>query len=438
MILVVDDDPFMRDVICSILQATGYSIETAENGTAAFDKFSKGTGFDLIVSDLTMPVMDGMKLLEKIREMDTEIPFIVLTGNSEISIALSAIKNGANDYLLKDENLQDTIILSVGRALEKKRIVDQNRKLNDFIKNALKKYISPEYVEMLVNKPDMLFLGGEEREITILFTDIEGFTTISEKLPPKDLVAHLNEYLDGMTEILLKNRGTLDKYEGDSLVAFWNAPLEQKDHIVNCLSAVLEMAVFSDNLSLKFQKEGKPAFRTRMGINTGKAIVGNIGSKDRFNYTAIGDQVNLASRLEGLNKVYGTSLLISQSTYELSKDRFRARPLDIIRVKGKDKPVNVFELLGKRDQVFDESFEKLLVFFEKGLEAYRYRQWTEGCQYFDAALRIKGDDMPSRIYLNRCHTLCGNAPPDDWDGVFDFQLNRRKGDYLSIRRPGSD
>lgn len=438
MILVVDDDPFMRDVICSILQATGYSIETAENGVEAFDKFSGKSGFDLIVSDLTMPVMDGMKLLEKIRAVDTEIPFIVLTGNSEISIALSAIKNGANDYLLKDENLQDTIILSVGRVLEKKRIVDQNRKLNDFIKNALKKYISPEYVEMLVNKPDMLFLGGEEREITVLFTDIEGFTTISENLPPKDLVAHLNEYLDGMTEILLKNRGTLDKYEGDSLVAFWNAPLEQEEHVVNCLSAVLEMAVFSDGLSLKFLKEGKPSFKTRMGINTGKAIVGNIGSRDRFNYTAIGDQVNLASRLEGLNKVYGTALLITLSTYDLSKGKFRVRPLDTIRVKGKDKPVDVFELLGRGGQVFGGSFEKMLVFFEKGLEAYRNRQWTEGCRCFDAALKIKGDDMPSRIYLNRCLTLSESPPPEDWDGVFDFQLNRRKDDYLSIRLPGSD
>lgn len=435
-ILVVDDDPFMRDIIGDILRSTEYDIETADNGADALDKLIKYSGFALIVSDLTMPVMDGMKLLEKVRELDAEIPFIVLTGNSEISIALTAIKNGANDYLIKDENIQDTILLSVDRVLEKKKILDQNRKLNDFIKNALKKYISPEYVEMLVNKPDMLFLGGEEREISILFTDIEGFTTISEKLQPKDLVAHLNEYLNGMTEILLKNKGTLDKYEGDSLVAFWNAPLEQTDHVVNCLTAVLEMAEFSDRLSLQFQGDGKPPFKTRMGVNNGKAIVGNIGSKDRFNYTAIGDQVNLASRLEGLNKVYGTSLLITQSTYELSKNKFRARELDLMRVKGKAKPVNVLELLGKCDQVFNESFEKMLVFFEKGLAAYINREWTEACRCFDAALRAKVDDAPSRIYLGRCQTLSESPPPDDWDGVFDFRLNRRKEDYLSIRRPG--
>ena len=350
-----------------------------------------------------------------------------------ISIALSAIKNGANDYLLKDENLQDTIILSVGRALEKKRIVDQNRKLNDFIKNALKKYISPEYVELLINKPDMLYLGGEGREITVLFTDIEGFTTIAESQTADKMVGDLNEYLDGMTEILLKHKGTLDKYVGDSIIAFWNAPMEVDNHVVNGLLAVLEMAEFSAALSRKFSEQGKSPLKTRFGVNTGKAIVGNIGSKDRFNYTAIGDNMNLASRLESLNKMYGTSVLITGATYNLSKNRFRVRYIDTLRVKGKETPVKIYELLSNRDRKFEGCIEEMMVLYEKGITAYSNRRWAESRQYFISALVKKNDDIPSRIYRDRCSVLMNSPLPADWDGVFDLRLNRRKTDLMDIK-----
>lgn len=430
---MVEDDPFMRDMISEILTATECAIETAENGTSALEKFSASSNFELIISDLSMPGMGGLDLIRKIRELDSEIPIIVLTGNNDIFVALTAIKSGASDYLLKDENVEEAVLLAISRVLEKKRIVDQNRKLNDFIKKALKKYISPEYVEMLVNKPDMLYLGGEEREVTILFTDIEGFTTIAENQTAKELVADLNEYLDGMTEILLKHKGTLDKYVGDSIIGFWNAPLKEENHVANGLSAALEMADFSAALSRKFQAQRKMPFKTRIGVNTGKAIVGNIGSKDRFNYTAMGDQVNLASRLEALNKLYGTGVLITESACNLSKNQFRVRDLDIIRVKGKDRPVKVYELLGGRDREFDESFAGMMVLYEKGIAAYRDKLWEESRRCFLSALEKKSDDIPSQIYAERCSVLMQDPPPAAWDGVFDLPLNRRRTDRLTIK-----
>lgn len=432
-VLVVEDDAFMRDMICEILQETDYLIESAVNGADAFTKCMESQDYDLVVSDLMMPVMGGLELIKKLRAANSDVAMIILTGSNDVLLALSAIKSGADDYLLKDENVQDTIGLAVRRVLEKRMVIEQNRILNDFIKNALKKYISPEYVEMLINKPDILNLGGEEREITIVFTDIESFTTIAESLDAKTLVSHLNEYLDGMTQILLNHKGTLDKYVGDSLIAFWNAPMAQADHINNCLTAVLEMSDFSVNLDRKFKMEGKSPFKTRIGVNTGKAIVGNIGSTDRFNYTAIGDQVNLASRLEAMNKVYGTNILISGATYEKAKNLFRFRKMDFVRVKGKEKPVMIYELLGKHDQKFEDSFEEMIVLFERGMEAYRTKQWKDGVDIFTAALDIKSEDTPSKIYLNRCKTLLESPLPDEWDGVFDFRFNKRRVDPLVIK-----
>ncbi|MBI4383683.1 MAG: adenylate/guanylate cyclase domain-containing protein [Nitrospinae bacterium] len=287
-----------------------------------------------------------------------------------------------------------------------------------WIKKAFQMYLSPEFVEILVGQPDRLFLGGEEQELTILFTDLQGFTEISEQTSPAELVRLLGEYFEGMTQIVLRNGGTLDKFVGDSIVAFWNAPVKQEDHALKAAAAALEMLKFSENFNRRFSQGTKREIRTRIGINTGRVVVGNIGSKTRFNYTVIGDEANLASRLESANKQYGTYLMASESTYLKIKDAFRARPLDCLRVKGKRKPVKVYQLLGRIGETHGEEFEKLMDLFHNGLRAYQNREWDAAVQWFESALLVRNDDGPAKIYLERCRALRGNPPGDDWDGVY--------------------
>ncbi|MFH1488577.1 MAG: adenylate/guanylate cyclase domain-containing protein [Pseudomonadota bacterium] len=287
-----------------------------------------------------------------------------------------------------------------------------------WIKNAFQMYLSPDFVNILLKKPDMLFLGGVEKDLTVLFSDLQGFTSLSEGMAPTELVALLNEYLDGMTRILLAHGGTLDKYEGDAIMAFWGAPLDQEDHAGRAVSAALEMSRFSDSLSLKFQQTGRPGIKTRIGLNTGRAVVGNIGSERRFNYTLIGDEVNLASRLEGANKHYGTFLMISQSTFEKVKTEFLTRELDLLRVKGKERPVKVYEVIGFKGDGINGSPAKMLDLYSQGLSAYGERSWSKALGLFQDALSNLPEDGPSLTYLERCRHFMENPPGEDWDGVF--------------------
>jgi len=303
------------------------------------------------------------------------------------------------------------LIMAIYRSLTEGR---QKR----WIKNAFKMYLSPDFVNVLLKKPDLLYLGGVEREMTILFSDLQGFTSLSEGMSPTDLVDLLNEYLDGMTRILLDHGGTLDKYEGDAIMAFWGAPMDQPDHAVLAVRAALKMSRFSDRLSESFQAQGRPPIKTRIGLNTGMAVVGNIGSKRRFNYTIIGDEVNLASRLEGANKQYGTFLMISENTYHRVKGQFQCRKLDLIRVKGKAKPVGVHEVLGLADESCEDTFLTMLDHYHSGLEAYKKSDWKSALDLFDRALACVPEDGPSLTYRDRCLHFMASPPPPDWGGVF--------------------
>ncbi len=211
------------------------------------------------------------------------------------------------------------------------------------IQNMFSNYVSKSIVEELLKHPEKLELGGEDKDITVLFSDIRGFTTLSEKLTPQALVSHLNEYLSAMTDIIFKYKGTLDKYVGDEIMAFWNAPVEQENHAVLACLAALEMMKKLHDLNDGWSEEKK--LNIGIGLNTGIMTVGNMGSKSRMDYTLMGDPVNLGARLEGTNKIYGTNIIISEFTFEKVKDEFICRELDNIRVKGKLKPVKIYEIL---------------------------------------------------------------------------------------------
>jgi len=289
------------------------------------------------------------------------------------------------------------------------------------IRSLFEHYNSPAMVEQMVQDPSRVRLGGEKRELTVFFSDIEGFTSISEKMPPEKLVAFLNRYLGAMTDIILESGGTLDKYEGDAIIAFWGAPLEIENHARTACFAALDNQKKLAELREALAGEGLPGIKCRIGLSSGEMIVGNMGSSRRFDYTVMGDAVNLGQRLEVSNKLYGTCILISERTRELAGEFIDVRELDILRVKGKEKPVKVYELLARKGET-PEDLKKILPLFKKGLEEYRTKQWDKAIDIFSQILEMKPDDGPSLAYLERCRAFKQNPPPDAWDGLFDSQM----------------
>ncbi len=286
-----------------------------------------------------------------------------------------------------------------------------------FIHDAFSKYLSGDVIKQIIANPDSLKLGGDSREISIFFSDIAGFSGISERLTPEQLVQLLNEYLSEMTDIIMENRGTVDKYEGDAIMAFWGAPLHFDDHAYRaCLSAVSMQRKLED-LRAFWRKEGRHELRVRMGINSGLAVAGNMGSRTRMNYTVMGDAVNLASRLEGANKPYGSYAMVSDNTYAAVKDQFRFRELDKIRVMGKNVPITVYELLEMAGPLPDKK-EEVLGLYDAGLALFKHRSWAEARIAFGDALKVDSSDGPSKVYLERCGVFLETPPDDDWDGVF--------------------
>lgn len=289
-------------------------------------------------------------------------------------------------------------------------------KKSRYIKKAFSTYVSPQLVTELLKDPGRLKLGGEKRVISVLFSDIRGFTTLSEKLPPEALVALLNEYLSPMTGIVLSEEGMLDKYIGDAIMAVFNAPLTIPDHAKRACSAALKMIERLKSLNEAWKAGGYPELAIGVGINTGEAVVGNMGAELRFDYTAIGDTVNLASRLEGMNKMYGTFVVVSEYTYEDAKDAFLFRELDYVRVKGKAKPITMYELIGPDTR--DEKALKFCGSFAAALGLYREQRFGEAMEAFKAMLKEYPGDGPSGLYVKRCVEYIEASPPEDWDGVF--------------------
>ncbi len=292
------------------------------------------------------------------------------------------------------------------------------RKQKAAIKMIFSRYVDPSVVDRLVEDPRLVRLGGERKNLTVLFSDIANFTGVSETLTPDDLVAHLNEYLTSMTEVVFDHAGTLDKYIGDAVIAFWGAPLELRDHAYRACRTAIEMTRRLKELNEKWAAEGRPILSFRIGINSGEMIVGNVGGKERFDYTVIGDNVNLASRLEGANKMYRTQILLSENTYEQVKEKIFSRELDLIIVKGRTRPVKIFELLAEVNDSIPEEKKKLVELYCTGLSKYRARQWGIAAGFFEKALAIDPNDYPSEMYLERCRLCEVEPPPADWDGVF--------------------
>lgn len=285
------------------------------------------------------------------------------------------------------------------------------------IRDAFGQYLSPKVVNILVKDPTKLSLGGEEREMTAYFSDVASFSTISEQLTPKELVALLNDYLTAMCEIIADYDGTVDKFEGDAIIAFWGAPLSQPDHARLACLASIDMQNYMTSYRERLAAEGRPILNVRMGLNTGRMLVGNMGSAQRMDYTMMGDSVNLAARLEGANKFYKTYTMISDFTYQKVADDVEARELDLIRVVGKREAVRVHELLERRGNLDPERSE-LVARYNRALELYKARKFQEAIGAFRHALEVVPLDGPSLTYIDRCEDYLHEPPPADWDGVY--------------------
>ena len=288
------------------------------------------------------------------------------------------------------------------------------------IKRAFSKYVTPEIVDEIAEDPAALRLGGQKRSLTILFSDLYGFTTLSERMDPEDLLSLLNEYLAEMTQIVLDEGGTLDKYIGDAVMAFWNAPKAYPDHADRAMRAAVTMQrrMYDLNRRWRGTNPGHLDLSVRIGIHTGEVVVGNLGGAERFAYSAIGDSVNLAARLEPANKTYDTLTMVSHATLSAADaSRFRVRELDYVAVKGKTEPAKVYELVGEAGVPLALGKEEALRRYDLGMAEYKGHRWSAAKALFQSALEAYRDDGPSRIYVQRCDDNMAEPPPPDWDFV---------------------
>jgi len=286
-----------------------------------------------------------------------------------------------------------------------------------FIKDAFSTYLAPSVVKQLVDSGQNLELGGEEREITAFFSDVQGFTSISEKLTPHELVELLNEFLTEMTDIILEHEGTVDKFEGDAIIAFFGAPNILPNHAEKACIATTKMQKRLVELREKWQTQDKPMLHMRVGLCTGPAVVGNMGSRSRMDYTMMGDTVNTAARLEGVNKVYSIFTMIADETFKGIGEHLQAREIDSINVVGKTEPVSVYQILGYPEDI-DEPMAEAYAGYAEGLAAYRDRQWDQAIAAFEKVLAIAPDDGPSKTMQARCIEYKADPPPEDWNGSY--------------------
>ncbi len=342
---------------------------------------------------------------------------ITLVGFTTLALGCLGLAVGAFHFGWWADPLLPGIALGLSFALATAYSYATEGRQKLYIRRMFGQYMSETVISHLLEHPEKLRLGGERRQVTLFFSDLAGFTTISERLSPETVVSLLNDYLSRMTGIILEEAGTVDKFEGDAIMAFWGAPLDQPDQAARACRAALKQQAALAELNRQFAGLNLPPLSMRIGLNTGDAIVGNLGSEKRFDYTVIGDTVNLASRLEGVNKFYGSRVMASEATVTACAGAVEFRELDLVAVKGKEHAVRVFEVLGLPGKLEPEVISRRQA-FAQALELYRQQRFPEAGAAFEAILTKNPEDGPARTYLNRCQRFQEAPPPADWDTVF--------------------
>mgnify|MGYP000873752889 CR=1 FL=1 len=286
---------------------------------------------------------------------------------------------------------------------------------------SFEKLVPAEYARWLLSSGQEARLGGERRNLTTYFADIIGFTSLSNHLPPEELFEVLTEYLDVLSDVVVKNGGTIDKFNGDDVMAFWGAPTASTDHAASACRSALASRTMLERLHVEWKSQDHPLLRAAFGISTGEVVVGNVGSRQRMNYTVIGDSVNLASRLQGMNKYYGTEIMISERTREEAGDLIVSRLVDLVYVLGREEATVAYELIAMAEEATPDQLE-LVTRHEAGMRAYLAREWADAIRHFESVQELVPDDGPSRVLLERIRELQKNPPGQDWDGTHHMRL----------------
>jgi class 3 adenylate cyclase/ActR/RegA family two-component response regulator len=428
LIIIVDDNPTNLLIGRNALSGS-YHVITVPSAEKMFEALKKNAPA-LILLDIDMPGMNGYEAIKilKVKDETRGIPVVFLTGKTETSDELEGLSLGAIDYITKPfipplllKRIEVHLLVeSQRRTLEIQR--EELRYYNEYLQKAFSTYLSGEVVQDIMTDPSRLQLGGSKRQMTAVFTDIQDFSSIAEELDPEDLVRLLNIYLTGLSDRILEQRGTIDKYVGDAVIAFFGAPLEIPDHALRACAAAILMKRKEREINREFRESGLSAapLLTRIGINTGSMVVGNMGSQRKMNYTIMGNAVNIASRLEGLNKMYGTWILATESTIRETGGAFLARRLDRVKPVGIHSPLQVYELIEFSAAATEEQ-RKTVELFHEALALFEGRDWAAAEAGFRRVLDLSPRDTPSRLFLERCQNNCRTPPPEDWDGVFELK-----------------
>jgi adenylate cyclase len=353
-VLFVDDEPDQAKLVQRMfrnkIRAGEISFLFASDGEEALDILHQEPGIDLVVSDINMPRMDGLTLLERLSQEDKPVKAVIVSAYGDMDNIRSAMNKGAFDFVTKPvdfEDLEATIKKTLA-ALEELRDTQRQLVEAERVRTNLSRFFSPNLAYQLVNNPEELEVGSERKDLTFLFTDVTEFTALVENSEPALIVTLLNEYLDEMTNIVFDHGGTIDKVVGDAIHAIFGAPQPQPDHARRAVQCALDMDAFATEFMKKKQAEGIALGPTRIGVNSGAAMVGNFGGETLFDYTAHGEAINIAARLETANKVLGTRICVSGETVSRIRD-FHGRPVGALMLRGKTDAVEVFEPLPADD-----------------------------------------------------------------------------------------
>jgi adenylate cyclase len=371
---------------------------------------------------VVVPETDLTNGLEKINHI-TILGFLVI-----LMISLILFSNFVNritrpiSRLVEDANKIKKFDLSeeepiYSKIKEVKNLAEALRSLKKSLRS-FQKYVPKSLVNQLVETKEDIRVGGIRKELAILFSDIENFTSIAETMNPNQLMVYMCEYYEEISKIIAEYHGTIDKYIGDSLMAFWGAPLAEPFSSEKAARAALKCQHRLELLNARWTAQGRPPLITRIGLHLGDAVVGNLGSSERLNYTALGDTINIASRLEKLNKIYGTRIIVSEKIYHVIKDQFIMKMIDCVMVRGKMNSTYLYELLGESEKEISYDLKKYQLHFSEGFFAYQKKQWEKAIQQFSQCLTVHPNDTIAALFIKRCQDFQRHPPPEGWDGIW--------------------
>lgn len=368
-ILIVDDSDDIRVLLTGALTRNGYVVITAENGLEGAEIYLQHPDVSLVITDMDMPVLNGLGLIKKLRDAKFEVPIIVLSARNDEATAIKAVHAGADDYIVKDENIRDEILLHVRKVFEIRKITDENKRLyaqlesrNQFIKKTFGRYMSDEVVEKLLESPDGLKLGGESVKATVMMTDLRGFSSVSEMYGPEVIMDMLNSYLQEMTGIISKHSGVINEIIGDALLVLFGAPVSRPDDAARAIACAVEMQLAMENVNRRNRELGLMELVMGVGLNTGRVVAGNIGSDIRAKYAVVGSVVNLAGRVESLT--VGGQILATESVLKDAPAEVQTDGEFFIPFKGFSKPTMIYDVIGIKGKYNISLPEKHMKFTE--------------------------------------------------------------------------